>query len=35
MPGSKQAAPAAKDDDLANLRAQMAEMQSKLDKLSK
>ena len=36
MPGSKPAPPSpAKDDDLSTLRAQMAEMQSKLDKLSK
>lgn len=34
LPGSKPAAPA-KDDDLAKLRAQMAEMQKKLDQLSK
>ncbi len=34
MPGTKPAAPA-KDDDLASLRTQMAEMQKKLDRLSK
>jgi polyhydroxyalkanoate synthesis repressor PhaR len=35
MPGSKRAEPPAKDDDLSTLRAQMAEMQKKLDQLSK
>ncbi len=34
LPGTKPAAPA-KDDDLATLRTQMAEMQKKLDQLSK
>jgi polyhydroxyalkanoate synthesis repressor PhaR len=35
LPGSKPAAPPATDDDLASLREQMAEMQKKLDRLSK
>lgn len=36
LPGAKPSAPPpAKDDDLASLRAQMAEMQKKLDQLSK
>ena len=36
LPGSKPSAtPAAKDDDLSTLREQMAEMQKKLDRLSK
>lgn len=35
IPGSKRSEPAAKDDDLASLRAQMAEMQKKLDSLSR
>lgn len=35
MPGSKRSEPAAKDDDLASLREQMAEMQKKLDSLSR
>lgn len=35
LPGGKSGAAPAKDDDLAALRAQMAEMQKKLDQLSK
>lgn len=35
MPGTKPAAPQAKDEDLSTLRQQMAEMQKKLDQLGK
>jgi len=35
MPGPKSAEPAPKNDDLSSLREQMAEMQKKLDQLSK
>ena len=34
MPGTKRPGPVAQDDDLSTLRAQMAEMQKKLDQLS-